>query len=30
MTSGLVCTSSIRGVQENGAIRLAILQTAEF
>ena len=29
-TSGLVCTSSTPGVQENGAICLGVLQTAEI
>ena len=29
-TSGLVCTSCTRGVQENGAIGLVVLQTAEI
>ena len=29
-TSALVCTSCTRGVQENGAIGLVILQTAEI
>ena len=28
MTSALVCTSCTRGVQENGAIGLVVLQTA--
>ena len=30
MTLGLVCTSCTRGVQENSAIGLAVLQTAEI
>ena len=30
MTSALVCTSCTRGVQENGAIGLVVLQTAEI
>ena len=30
MTSGLVCTSCTRGVQENGTIGLVVLQTAEI
>ena len=30
MTSALVCTSCTRGVQENGAIRLVVLQTTEI
>ena len=30
MTSGLVCSSSTRGVQENRAIGLVVLQTAEI
>ena len=30
MTSSLVCTSCTRGVQENGAIGLVLLQTAEI
>ena len=30
MTSALVCTSCTRGVQENAAIGLVALQTAEF
>ena len=29
-TSGLVCTSCTRGVKENGAIGLVVLQTAEI
>ena len=29
-TSALVCTSCTRGVQENGAIGLVLLQTAEI
>ena len=29
-TSALVCTSCTRGVQENGAIGLVVLQTAEI
>ena len=29
MTSALVCTSCTRGVQENGAIGLVVLQSAE-
>ena len=29
-TSALVCTSCTRGVQENGAICLVVLQTAEI
>ena len=29
-TSPLVCTSCTRGVQENGAIGLVLLQTAEI
>ena len=29
-TSGFVCTSSTHGVQENGAIGLVVLQTAEI
>ena len=29
-TSGLVCTSCTRGVQENAAIGLVVLQTAEI
>ena len=30
MTSALACTSCTRGVQENGAIGLVALQTAEI
>ena len=30
MTSALVCTSCTGGVQENGAIRLVVLQTGEI
>ena len=30
MTSVLVCTSCARGVQENGAICLVVLQSAEI
>ena len=30
MTSALVCTSCTLGVQENGAICLVVLQTAEI
>ena len=30
MTSALVCTSCTPGVQENGAISLVVLQTAEI
>ena len=30
MTSALVCSSCTRGVQENGAIGLVVLQTAEI
>ena len=30
MTSALVCTSFTHGVQENAAIRLVVLQTAEI
>ena len=30
MTTALVCTSCTRGVQENGAIGLVVLQTAEI
>ena len=30
MTSALVCTSCTRGVQENGAIGLVVLQSAEI
>ena len=30
MTSALDCTSCKRGAQENGAIGLVVLQTAEF
>ena len=30
MTSTLLCTSCTRGVQENGAIGLVLLQTAEI
>ena len=29
-TSAFVCTSCTHGVQENGAIRLVVLQTAEI
>ena len=29
-TSALVCTSCTRGVQENGAIGLVVLQTTEI
>ena len=30
MTSDMVCPSCTRGVQENGAIGLVVLQTAEI
>ena len=30
MTSAIVCPSCTRGVQENGAICLVVLQTAEI
>ena len=30
MTSALVCTSCIRGVQENGVIGLVVLQSTEI
>ena len=30
MTSALVCTSSTRGLQENAAIGLVVLQSAEI
>ena len=30
MTSALVCTSCTRGVQQNGAIGVVLLQTAEI
>ena len=30
MTFGLICTSFKRGVQENGAIGLVVLQSAEI
>ena len=30
LTSGLVCTSCTRGVQENGSIGLVVLQTVDI